>query len=316
MTDIIKPLPYSDEDQEPTTNSSKKRGILFTLLLINFTEVLGFSIFVPILPFIALDLGLNELHIGMIGSIFSLCQLFASPITGKLSDSYGRKPLLIISQFSTFLGFFILGLAQTVAILIVARVIDGLLGSNMTVVQASFSDITKPEERTKIYSLSSGVFGAGLIIGPAIGGILAEIAYAIPMFLAAGISLISILLVIFLLPETNETKTKLQLRVNDIVPIKDTKRYFKEENTRFKLMLFFIYQFAFMLFITNFTLILIEKYDISVQFAGYYRTWIGILRVILQFMLSKWILDLFHEDKILLSGILTMVEFGYFWVRE
>ena len=92
-------------------------------------------------------------------SVFSFCQFFASPIIGKLSDRYGRKPTLLLSQFSTFLGFLILGIANTIVLLLLARIVDGLLGSNFTVTQAYISDVTEPEERTKIYGYSSAVFG-------------------------------------------------------------------------------------------------------------------------------------------------------------
>ncbi|MHA2288722.1 MAG: MFS transporter, partial [Promethearchaeota archaeon] len=117
---------------------------LLIIFLILFTEVLGFSSVMPLIPFLGISLGLNEFQVGLIISIFSVCQLFASPITGKLSDRFGRKPLLIFSQTSTFIGFFLLGITTNVGILIAARIVDGLLGSNMTVSQAYISDVTKP----------------------------------------------------------------------------------------------------------------------------------------------------------------------------
>ena len=120
----------------------------------------------PLIPILGIELGLDAFQVGLILSIFSLCQLFASPITGKLSDRYGRKPLLIFSQTSTLVGFLLLGIATNVWILVAARLVDGLLGSNMTVTQAYISDVTTPKQRTKIYGYSSAVFGAGLIFGP------------------------------------------------------------------------------------------------------------------------------------------------------
>ncbi|GAG84960.1 unnamed protein product, partial [marine sediment metagenome] len=221
------------EMAENSSNSKKPKEKLdkriLVIFLIIFTEVLGFSIVLPVLPFLALSLGLNVFQIGLILSIFSLCQLFASPITGKLSDRYGRKPLLIISQISTFIGFILLGLANAVWILILARLVDGLLGSNMTVSQAYISDVSEPKNRTKVYGYSSAVFGAGLIIGPLIGGILSTIDYSTPMFFAAGICFVSILLVVIFLPESlTEREESVKLTFNDIIPIEDAKRFLKD----------------------------------------------------------------------------------------
>jgi len=275
--------------------------MVFTLMVINFTEILGFSLMMPVLPFLAKSLGLNIVQIGLLGSIFSFCQFFASPITGKLSDRYGRKPLLIISQISTFTGFILLGLADSVTLLIIARVVDGLFGSNMTVIQATISDITEPKDRTRIYSISSGVFGAGLIIGPALGGILAEINYSIPMYSAAAISLVSILLVIIFLPETYHGKSQsFSLKFSDIIPTKSLYQYWKNRTIRYQIMMMITYTFGFMLFINNFTLITIEDYGITTLYAGYYRTYIGFLRVILQFLF----INLF---KTLLSGVIALM---------
>ncbi len=93
------------ESNPPPVN----KKILWTLMLIQFTEILGFSIMIPVIPLLATDLGLNEFQIGLLSSIFSVCQLVASPIFGKLSDRFGRKPLLIFSQITTMTGFLLLG---------------------------------------------------------------------------------------------------------------------------------------------------------------------------------------------------------------
>jgi len=151
--------------------------------MIQFTEVLGFSSVMPIIPFLGISLGLNAFQVGLILSIFSLCQFFASPITGKLSDRFGRKPLLLFSQTSTLIGFLLLAVAGNVWILVAARLVDGLLGSNMTVAQAYISDVTNPKYRTKTFGYSSAVFGAGLIFGPVIGGLLSSINFSVPFFL-------------------------------------------------------------------------------------------------------------------------------------
>ena len=281
---------------------------LYVVFLIIFTEVLGFSIVIPLLPFLGLSIGLTPVQIGLIISVFSFCQLFASPITGRLSDHFGRKPLFILSQVSTFLGFIFLGFATTAILLILARLIDGLFGSNMTVSQAYISDITKPKHRTRVYGYSSGVFGAGLIFGPAIGGLLSRINYSVPMFFAAAITLVSIILVILFLPETIPKKTeKISLNFNDVVPVDNVKHFAKTPKVRNSLLMFFLYTMAFFLFISNLSLLGIAQFHITAQQVSFFMVWIGIIRVSVQTVLIARILRFFGENRVLLIGVFFMI---------
>jgi DHA1 family tetracycline resistance protein-like MFS transporter len=281
---------------------------LYIIFLISFTEVLGFSMVLPLIPYLGKELGLTLSQIGLIISVFSFCQLFASPITGKLSDHFGRKPLFILSQISTFVGFVFLGFATTVVLLIAARLIDGLLGSNMTVSQAYISDITEPKHRTRVYSYSSGVFGAGLIFGPFIGGILSTINYSVPMFFAAVITLVSIVLVILFLPETIPKKTeKISLSINDVIPVDNVKHFVRSQHIRSRLLMFFIYTMAFFLFISNLSLLGIAQFHITAEQVSFYMVWIGLIRVSVQTVLISRILRLFGENHVLLIGVFSMI---------
>jgi len=276
--------------------------------MIQFTEVLGFSSVMPIIPFLGLSLGLNAFQVGLVLSIFSLCQLFASPITGKLSDRFGRKPLLLFSQTSTLIGFILLGLANNVWILVAARLVDGLLGSNMTVSQAYISDVTDPKYRTKIYGYSSAVFGAGLIFGPVIGGLLLSINFSAPFFFAAGVSLLSIILVLAFLPESlTKKEEKLDFKFGDIFPTKETKRFFKSAKIRGILVVFFIYNFGFFLFITTFALFAANQINVTPQEVSFYMAWIGVLRVLFQSVLINPLVKKVSENKTLAIGVFAMI---------
>ncbi|MCW3997833.1 MAG: MFS transporter [Candidatus Bathyarchaeota archaeon] len=281
---------------------------LYIVFLIIFTEILGFSIILPVIPSLGLELGLSKLAIGFIIAMFSFFQLFASPVTGKLSDRFGRKPLFFLSQLSTLAGFLLLGFATTAVLLIVARLIDGLLGSNMTVSQAYISDITEPKHRTRVYGYSSGVFGAALIFGPVLGGLLSRINFSVPMFFAAGITFISIILVIFFLPETiTEKPDTLSLRFNEILPINDIKKFLKIPQVKNSLLLFFIYNFGFHFLISNFTLFALTQFHVDAGQVGIYLSWIGLLRVIIQVFLIVRILRTLGEDSMLRTGIVAMI---------
>jgi len=262
----------------------------------------------PLIPILGIELGLNAFQVGLILSIFSLCQLFASPITGKLSDRYGRKPLLIFSQTSTLVGFFLLGIASNVWILVAARLVDGLLGSNMTVTQAYISDVTTPKQRTKVYGYSSAVFGAGLIFGPVIGGVLLSVNFAAPFFFAAGVSLLSIILVLLFLPESLPKKeNRIELKSRAIFPIKEAKHFFKSAEIRGVLIVFFIYSFGFFLFISTFSLFTKYQIHATPQEITFYMAWIGVLRVIFQSVLINPILKRVSENTTLKLGIFAMI---------
>lgn len=281
---------------------------LLIIYLIIFTEVLGFSIVIPVLPFLALSLGLNYFQIGLVLAVFSICQLVASPVWGKLSDRYGRKPILILSQISTFIGFILLGITTTVLILVLARVVDGLLGSNMTVAQAYLSDITEPQDRTRAYGYSSAVFGLALIIGPLIGGILSTIDYSVPMFVAAGVCLVSIILVVFFLPESHvDRDQESKITFNDIIPIKDAKRFFKDPKVRGILAIFLIYSFAFMLFISTFALYADSQLRVTALMLGLFMAFIGILRVVFQITLNIRLQKKLGDGLTLKLGILALI---------
>jgi len=209
---------------------------------------------------------------------------------------------------STLIGFFLLGIATNVWILVTARLVDGLLGSNMTVSQAYISDVTNPKYRTKTFGYSSAVFGAGLIFGPMIGGLLSTINYSVPMFFAAGISLLSIVLVIIFLPESLDKKAnKFSFKFGDIIPIKEAKIFFKSAKIRGVLIIFFIYGFGFMLFVTQFPLLAKDQINVTVLEVSYYMVWIGILRVIFQTALINPLLKKLSENRTLLIGVFTMI---------
>lgn len=291
--------------QEPDSFVFDKR--LYVIFLIIFTEVLGFTLVLPLIPFLGLSLGLTPVEIGMITSVFSFCQLFASPVTGKLSDRFGRKPLFIISQLSTLMGFLLLGFATTALLLFLARLVDGLLGSNMTVSQAYISDITEPRFRTRVYGYSSGVFGAGLIFGPVLGGVLSSISYSVPMFFAAGTTLISIILVI-MLPETiTEKPDALSLGINDIFPVKEVKRFITTPHVRDNLVMFVVYNVGFFIFIANFSLFAQTQFRVGAEQVSFYMAWIGIVRVIIQTFFIARVQQVLGEERLLITGIVAML---------
>lgn len=285
-----------------------KNRAVATIILIQITEVLGFSLILPFLPLYAQKLGANPLQIGLILTSFSLFQFISAPIMGKLSDIYGRKNLLILSQFSTFISFIILAFAKSLPMIYLSRITDGLLGSNMTITQAYLSDISKKNERSKVFALSGIAFGVGFMIGPAIGGLLSQINFAIPALLAAGMSAVSMIATQLLLKETihNQQKIKFKLSLKLFTPA-NFQKYFQNKLIAPQLWIFFAYVSAHVLFSSNFSLFINKKLDLNTKEIGFALAYIGAMMVILRGLVIPKLLDIFKEEKIKNVGMLCLI---------
>lgn len=180
------------------------RSPRFPIFMIVFVDVLGLGITIPVLPLFAQNqLGASAAQITLLTSIFFGAQFLASPFLGRWSDRVGRRPVLIASQAGTLTALLMNALAPALIFLYLSRVIDGLTGGNITVAQAYLADVTEEHNRTRGLGLISAAFSAGFIFGPAFGGILAaQFGPRVPFFAAAGMSLMTILLSTFLLPES------------------------------------------------------------------------------------------------------------------
>ena len=172
----------------------KKILPVFVIVLI---DLLGFTIIIPLLPLYATSFGASPMTIGLLGAAYPVMQFIGAPLLGRLSDRYGRKPVLLVSQVGTLLGFIVLGFANTLALLFVARVIDGLSGANIATAQAAISDSTTEKTRTQGLGLIGAAFGLGFIVGPVIAFAALALSgndYRVPAFVAALFSALSILL--------------------------------------------------------------------------------------------------------------------------
>ena len=183
--------------------------IIFGIVLV---DMLSFSLVLPLLPYYAREFGANALVTGLIASAYPLAQVIAAPILGRLSDAYGRKPILMLSIAGTVAALILLGLANSLLLLFLSRVVDGLTGGNISVAQSYMADITKPEERGKAFGLVGAAFGIGFILGPVTGGLLSQYSYALPAFVAAGLATCNLLLVAFVLPESLSPERRAEVR--------------------------------------------------------------------------------------------------------
>lgn len=185
-----------------------KKGLDFERVLpiftLTFVDVLGLTVILPLLHLYAAAYGASPVQIGLVAAAFPLSQLVGVPVMGALSDRYGRKPLLLISQISTCISFLMLASATSLEMVILSRVVDGLFGANLATAQAAITDLTDEKTRAQGLGLTGAAFGLGFLFGPAISLIALDFSdsLAMPALIAAAYSFISILLTYFMFKET------------------------------------------------------------------------------------------------------------------
>lgn len=189
----------------PPTDEKLNFKRVLPIFVIVLIDLLGLTIIIPLLPLYAVSFGADPFTVGLIGSTYPLMQLIGGPVLGGLSDRYGRKPVLIISQIGTLFGFILLAVSNSLALIFVSRIIDGLSGANIVAAQAAMTDSTTEKTRTQGLGLIGAAFGLGFVLGPAISGIALALSgndYRVPALIAAAFSLLSILLTAFWFNET------------------------------------------------------------------------------------------------------------------
>jgi MFS family permease len=235
---------------------------LLPIFLIVAVDVLGLTIMIPLLPFYAEKMGASPSTVGLLIGTYAACQLVSGPLLGRASDFTGRKPLLLLSQVGTLIGFLILAFAPNLWIVFLARVIDGATAGNLSLAQAYISDVTRPEDRAKSFGVIGIAFGIGFLIGPAISGFLSQFSYRDPIFAAAGLSATSILATYFLLPRVTPAiaapkdgaSTGPGGRRLSLLQWGEYGRYFRDPALAIRLWQFLAFGFAFAMFTAGFAL--------------------------------------------------------------
>ncbi len=221
---------------------------IFPVFLIVLIDLLGLTIIIPLLPLYATSFGASAFTIGLLGAAYPLMQLVGAPILGRLSDRYGRKPVLMVSQMGTLAGFLMLGFANALWLLFLSRLIDGISGANFATAQAAIADSTTEKSRTQGLGLIGAAFGLGFIFGPVIAFIALSLSgnnYRLPAFVASGFSLISILLTWLIFTETLPAARRGQGLGGKTLSLSALIQGLKNPSVGFLLVLMFAQQIAF-----------------------------------------------------------------------
>ena len=296
---------------------------LSSIVLVVFIDLLGYSLILPLLPYYAQTFNANQTVTGLLLASYSIMQLIGAPILGRLSDRFGRRPILLLCLIGTTLGFLMMGLAATLWMLFVSRMIDGLTGGNFSVTQAYISDVTDEKDRSKALGMTGAAFGLGFIIGPVAGGLLGQWNPALPAFVAAAISLINLALVYAWLPESLTAEKRAYM--NEKKPAVTLNALLVALRRPFigtLLITGFFFGLAFVVLQSIFALHALVKFQMTSFQTGLVLTYVGILFVVMQGFLVGRLTSRFREDALMVvSAVMLGIGFlgwglssNIFWI--
>ena len=283
-----------------------KRSPLIVIFTTVFIDLVGFGIVIPVLPFYAEGTAFNATPrtVGLLFASYSIMQLIFSPILGSLSDKYGRRPVLLFSIIGTGLGFLILGVATTVWMLFLGRILDGITGGNISTAQAYIADVTTEENRAKGMGLIGAAFGLGFIFGPAIGGILSGLGIHVPFFFAAALTFANATLLFFTLPETVTADHPAKNSAAGGRSFSHMIESLKQPKLAFVLVIYFLFIVAFSIMTTSFSLYTMFRFGYDAQHTGYLFAYVGLIAVIIQGGLIGRLVKRFGELPLVIFGAL------------
>ena len=271
---------------------------LLVIFLTIFVNLVGFGIIIPLLPFYAETFGASPLVVGLLFAVFSLCQLVAAPILGDLSDRYGRRPILILSLIGTVVSFVMLALAQSLTMLFIARIVDGLSGGNISTARAYVADVTEPKDRSRAFGLIGAAFGLGFILGPGISALLAPISYTAPIWAAAGITLVATAMAFFWLPETVH-----RTHAGTGMPFRNVLVMMGRPVLRRVLLMDFAYWFAFAIFQTTFALFAAARFGFDAARTAFFFAAFAVLGAVVQGVFIRTVVQRLGDKRTFMLGL-------------
>jgi DHA1 family tetracycline resistance protein-like MFS transporter len=279
------------------------------LIVLQFLNLTGMTLVIPVLPFVTLkyvpDQASLAWWVGVLESIYALAAFAVAPLLGGLSDRYGRRPILIYSVFGAAIGYVLFGVGASLAMLVVARVIQGLASGDMPALFGYVADITPAGDRAKRFGFLGAVGGVAMMVGPAVGGVLAKISLSAPMFATAGVAAAVGLIAWVALPESLAPANRIgALALGSLHPFKVLKDVFTHPALRPLMVAVALITLPFVFFVDNSAVLALDTLGWGPTQYGLLMTGNGLLDIVIQGLLLPILLPRMGERGIVLAGII------------
>ncbi|WP_266159697.1 TCR/Tet family MFS transporter [Dyella silvatica] len=298
-----------DQPATPVIPPRRRAAVAFIFVTV-LLDMLAFGIVIPVLPHLVEQLaggGIAQAAwwVGVFSTVFAIVQFLFSPVQGALSDRFGRRPVILISNFGLAVDFVVLALAPTLWLLFVARIMLGMTAASFSTANAYIADITPAEKRSAAFGVLGSAFGLGFILGPGLGGWLGHIDLRLPFWVAGGLAMCNFLYGFFVLPESlpKERRTA-RFEPHSAHPfgsLKLLRRY--PQVLGLAVVLFLVYLAHFVLQ-TVFVLYADYRYGWGPQAVGFVLMFVGACDGFVQAVLTGRLTPRFGERRILLAGML------------
>ena len=296
------------------TTASKKSPLIVIFTTV-FLDLIGFGIIIPLVGIYGREYGATTLELATLGAIYSVMQFFFSPFWGRLSDRYGRRPILLMSLAGSVLSYFLFAFANSIPLLIFSRAMAGIFAANISTAQAYIADITKPEDRAKGMGLIGAAFGIGFTLGPPVGGIsVSKLGMSAPGIIAGTLCLLNLILAWFRLDESlsPELRARAMSAETKRGRLAQYETFLAIQNKPALLLAIvstFLATFAFSNLEQVFSLFIQTKFELRTEEAafktGMILMWSGILGAIIQGGLIRRLVPKHGERKLLIIGLFT-----------
>ena len=285
------------------------KRLAFVFIIITLTiDAMGIGLIIPVMPELLREIGGGDLGNaaiwgGVLSTVFAAMQFLVGPTLGSMSDRYGRRPVLLISLVVIAVDFVVMGLAHSIWLLVITRIVGGIAAATQSTAAAFIADISTPENRSANFGILGATFGVGFVLGPLLGGLLGEFGFRVPFFAAAGLATFNLILGYFVLPETVTDKIRRPFDPARSNPLGALRQIRKITGLARFLVVFFLYEFAFYVYPAVWVYFSKTQFGWNSAMIGLSLASFGISIAVVQGLFIRHIIPKLGERKTIVFGL-------------